>query len=496
MSKLAALIERIDDHLNPIIVKELRQVVRGKFFWGILVLFLGFQCAVLSLSITNQKLTSASSGSDALTFLFSVLFLGCFALIPLYSGFRFSKERSESNEELLYITTITPHSIIRGKFAATMAFILLLFSAFAPFMAMTFFLSGVDMPLMFLILFLGLLVCSAATIFQLTLGSLAKDTNLFNILRGFGLFVQVTFFFSLMSVVADIVRFGSARFFGVANSAAGILTFVFLLLGFIYFAYLAAAAVTSPPTANKMQPIRKFLTVYWALSLLVAIYWMSISVRGEGAILAWGFFSIIATNFMVVVAVCERDYLTRRAAKSLPKNPFLVRLVFLFSSGAASGLAWCLLLLLGTILIVTLAAYLLPLHGMTFSMRSDFYKIAFGFSGYIFAYALLASFIRRVFLAEFVSVRNTWVIGLILCAVFALAPMFLGIFTGSSADLLMLGNPMSVFSYRSSDSGVVFAFVVAIIGFIINLPWLYRQARQYFDAVKVENKISETRQEP
>jgi hypothetical protein len=478
MISLSGLVEKIDDRINPITVKEMRQVVRGKFFWGILILFLGFQCVVLSLSLADGAASRGNSGSEALGFLFGILMLGCFAIIPLYSGFRFAKERSENNEELLYITTITPFSIIWGKFTAAFAFILLIFSAFAPFMAMTFFLKGVDMPLMFLILGLCLLICAVATIFQLALGSLARDGNIFNVLRGIGLFVQISFFFTVASMVAEALRYGGARFFGVANTLGGILTFIFLLAGLASFLFLAAAAVVSPPTSNKMKPVRGFLTIFWFLSFCVAYYWSTQSFHSP-LISGWGIMSIFAINFMMIVSVCERENLTARVARNVSKTFLKNRLDFIFSSGSAGGIVWCLLMLVATIIVVSLFP-----SASSLRVHNEFYKVAFGFSAYIFAYGMLGSFIRRVFLADFVKCTNTWVIVLVTCMVFALGPLFLGIFFGSGNEFMMIGNPMSVFSYRFNDLSAVFAFTLAIISLILNIPWIFRQLKQYSDLLK------------
>jgi hypothetical protein len=484
MINFAGIVERIDDRLNPIIVKELRQVVRGRFFWGVLVLFLGFQCAVLSLSIADRGMSNSSVGADTLTFLFAILFLGCFTVIPLYSGFRFAKERGESSEELLFITTITPQSIIRGKFAASMAFVLLIFSAFAPFMAMTFFLSGVDMPMMFLILFLGLLLCGVATILQIALGSLARDVSAFNLLRGVGLFIQVSMFFTLTSMVSDIIRYGASRMFGLTNFQLALTTTVFFIVGAGYFLYLAAAAVVSPAGSNRMYPVRRFLTLFWLLSFAFTAYWAYITSEVQ-IFFAWSFISIISLNFMLVVSVSERDYLTRRVAKEIPDNFWGSRYAFFFSSGAANGLVWCLALIGGTIAAITLLDKINASYAYSSSTLSEFYQFAFGFSAYIFAYSLIASFIRRVFLSEYISVRNTWVVALIVCAVFALLPMFFGIFAGSNSDVLMIGNPFSIVSHRSRDLGTTFAIAMSIVALVINFPWLLRQIKEFFAASQV-----------
>jgi hypothetical protein len=120
MSSFANLLDRLDDGLNPIIVKELRQVARGRFFWGVLILFLVIQCGVLSLAIADRGFTNRSVGAETLLFLFFFLFFASYVLIPLNTGFRFARERNEGSDELLYITTITPPRDNSRKFAASM----------------------------------------------------------------------------------------------------------------------------------------------------------------------------------------------------------------------------------------------------------------------------------------------------------------------------------------------------------------------------------------
>lgn len=482
MSSTNGIIERIDNFLNPIIVKELRQVVRGKFFWGVLVLFLGFQCAVLSLSLADRNFNNVNSGAETLTFLFGILFLGCFALIPLYSGFRFAKERGENTEELLFITTITPHSIIGGKFAAAMAFVLLIFSAFAPFMAMTFFLSGVDLPLLFLILMLGLLICAAGTMLQLALGSLARDGHIFNLLRGGGLFIQISLFFTIIGTVNEILRFGANRTFGEFFNQA-IVTAVFFIGGLIYLLYLGASAVVSPPGTNIMLPVRKFLTRFWIISLVTMIYWASLV--GVEILFAWGFTTVLIMQSLILIAVSERDYLTRRVARELPKGILARRIGFLMSSGAAGGLLWSTLMIVLTVVAVTVLSQVFGMASHMHSLYSGFFKFSFGFTAYTLGYALLSVFIRRVFLHEYISIRNTWVIALVVFAVFSIAPMFLGVFIGTNSELLMIGNPFSISSSRSEELGLVFSLLISIIGIFVNAPWFARQIREFHDLAHV-----------
>ena len=74
------------------------------------------------------------------------------AFVPLYAGVRLSLERNDANIDLLFVTTITPGAIVRGKYFAAMALTLLIFSACMPFMMFTYLLRGIDLPTIFYLL--------------------------------------------------------------------------------------------------------------------------------------------------------------------------------------------------------------------------------------------------------------------------------------------------------------------------------------------------------
>ena len=85
--------------------------------------------------------------------------------IPLYIGVRVAAERQESDLDLLYISTLSPARIIRGKFFCGAYVAVLFFSACMPFMTFTNLLRGVDLPSVFFILLcLFLIVCCAVQV--------------------------------------------------------------------------------------------------------------------------------------------------------------------------------------------------------------------------------------------------------------------------------------------------------------------------------------------
>ena len=477
------IVNTFDDYINPIIVKELRQVVRGKFFWGILIIFLAFQCTVLSLSLASKATYSQSTGSETLSFLFGVLLLVCFGLIPINAGFRFAKERNIGGDELLYITTITPRTVILGKFLATMCFNCIIISAFAPFMSMTFFLSGVDLPIMFIALLLTVILCGGGVMLQICLGSLARENNSLFFFRGLGLFLQFMCFLGITGITSEIFRYGLGRSFGSANMWFGLGTFLAVIVCASYFLYLCAAAAISPTGTNRLYPVRRFLSRFWLAAFVFAIIWVML-LSDFAPLFIWSFISIVVFTVYYIIAVCERDYLTRRVARELPES-FASRIrAFLLFSGAAGGILWAVLMQSLTFV----AIFILVRFKVFGSVRNhsndleDFTLFFIGMMGYGLAYTLMSAWIRRTFLDAYVTIKNTWVVVLISVVVCSLVPVFFGTFLGINDYILTLGNPLSLTHYKTRELGTMIAILGGILALVFNLKWLQRQFSEVMKA--------------
>ena len=95
--------------------------------------------------------------------------------MPLYAGIRLSLERNDSNLDLLYITTIRPGAIVRGKYFASLALTLLIFSACMPFIVFTYLLRGVNLVSIFWILLFGFLACTVADALGIFAGAMGGN---------------------------------------------------------------------------------------------------------------------------------------------------------------------------------------------------------------------------------------------------------------------------------------------------------------------------------
>ena len=136
---LTAILDRLDDQLNPIVVKELRQAVKSRMVVGILGLFLGLQLLLLGFYLLSGEMRSQSqvidwsAGYEVFRIQQGILLFTIMIAVPAYACIRLANERTDQNVDLMFISTLRPASIVWGKFFAAVVLGLLVFSACAPF---------------------------------------------------------------------------------------------------------------------------------------------------------------------------------------------------------------------------------------------------------------------------------------------------------------------------------------------------------------------------
>ena len=141
---LLAWLDRASDWLSPIVVKEVRQIVRGRefmssfgscLFAGLLVAFFGAGDA-----LTGE----GTSGRWTFMSLMTCLTILGLAVVPLGAFSALRNERMEQTLELITLTALSPRRVVIGKLLAQGVKLATLFAAVAPFIAMSFLLGGVD----------------------------------------------------------------------------------------------------------------------------------------------------------------------------------------------------------------------------------------------------------------------------------------------------------------------------------------------------------------
>ena len=511
-AKMGSLSAWLDDRVNPIVVKELRQAVKSRFIVGVLLLILVVLAVTLLLfvmSSTNLGSASSDEGRDLFMFFQGTLLALCMVCVPIYVGARLTAERASATSDLLYVTTIKPSSIIWGKLVAGMTVTALIFSVCAPFMVVTYLLRGIDPPTILFALAIDFGVVLSSAMLAIFLGALPVGWPV-KVLLGM---IMLAASFSVFIWITAAMSFGLTRS-GIGSVMAdpefwwatvGVAALWLAIIGLVFF---LAVAMISPVTSNRAFPTRLYLTVMWALSFAVALgtavyytYWSGFS-SGDEAILmsvwavCWAFILLPAT----VLATSERDAMGPRLQRSIPKNPlFRVPAFFLFS-GAGAGVLWAgglfaLTLVLAQVFGAWLEGSALPFGHKSNWQAERFYMLfKLGICGlFILGYAMLGVGLRRALFRKNPKLGVTTaalVIGVMVIAMvvpvliaFALDPRR----WDAQEETWLLLNPLGTFMHEGNwrrASGYdnwlfLISAAMAGLGVLVNLPWFLRQVRAF-----------------
>jgi hypothetical protein len=481
---------------NPIVIKELRQAVRSWAVTGMLLLLLTvlFITSLIFL-ITNLFENDANLGLGGTMFSAFMAILGgaSFLFIPLYVGVRLSSERQENNPDLLYVSTLSPGRIIRGKFFCGAYMAVLFFSACMPFMAFTNLLRGVDLPtVLFILAFFFLTIC-AANMVAIFLACLPVSRPFKVLLALGGLILCCTTIIPMIAASFEFMRSGVGTMLFGHNFWWGVLSFIFVLLLMVGLFYHLAVALISPPSANRALPIRLFLTAVWVASLLIDYVWIK-AAHSPGIATVDAYSTLVIMIFALLVIISNRDDLSLRVQRTIPRSPLKRAGAFLLYNGAAGGLVWAALILGGTYFFMKWEFVASSGSGMPYSRMpyspgfhapvpwadaatQDFLiEVAYAFS-----YALLALFLHRTLLGRR-HPKTAGLMAVLLPSAWAVTPgivlFFLNKLSWTNVNNIPLGNPFSIFTLR--DEGprldhLWFSFAFFLVMVLLNLRWFSRQ---------------------
>lgn len=484
MNRLFAYASAVGDRMNPVAVKEFRQAVQSRWVTTVFTLFLLLNLSIVGgyLMLAPNAATSIDGGRNIFLVLEGILFVTCIGFIPLFTGARLSFERNDSNIDLFFITTITPGTIVRGKYISAMALTLLIYSSCMPFMILTYLLRGIDLPTIFTVLALGYLYSAFVNALGIFAGSISGSW----LLRGL---VAVGMLFVLGYVVASIIALVNLSLnFGIGRAFPGevwkiVATGLIVELLIIGVLYVFSVANLSPKPANRMLVPRIFITLTWIVTGVVAAVW-AIAESTDVPILMWVVLSCGALCIMTVVSLGERDAWTTRVKRVIPRNIFPRLLAFVFYTGAAGGIIWSTMLFCGTILGATL--FFSYFNSITSSngMQEVIGNATLVF-GYILCYCLTTAFICKVLLRGF-NMPNLSVLSMFFAVLVCLGP-FIASFLfiqKRGFDVMpwcMIGSPMVLTMNNTAAAAAAIPFVVVwlIAAVLASMPWAIGQWRRF-----------------
>jgi hypothetical protein len=498
------ILDRLDDAMNPIVVKELRQAVKSHLVVRSLLLFLLLQVVVLGVCLMLQEIRTADginaqAGQSIFLWLQGIMVGVCMLLVPAYAGVRLAAERSDTNVDLLFISTLKPRSIVWGKFLAAGALVLLIFSAFAPFLTFTYLLRGIDIPTILLVLGMDFLVVMAATMLVIFLACAPTNLILKVVLLLIGLgcvggLLAATLVASLGIVESAFVqRAPAAEFWSIVGGIGAI------LLAETGQFFVWAIALINPPSANRAVAVRLYTLVRCLVTFSAAAI-IAYTIKYPAPIYVWQGWMLFLFGVHMAMGVSEREHLGPRVARTIPRNVLLRFPLFAFYSGAAGGILFAVLLATFVLVAGPVTAWCMDARFRSvpyvLTHPHDPWHVTFVMTVlalYIYAYGLLGILLRRLFFRHRLRTGFTWLISLIAFTVGCAWPYFI-ILTIPKNSLqfeqdykwIMLTNPVAMTiaadspsastNLRNFDDVVMgFATVCAAGLTLCCLPWLLRQ---------------------
>ena len=488
--------------INPIVVKELRQAVRNWTVTTALLLLLVICFLVTIGALLGESANTVRSqalGPSVFSALISILMFVSLSFLPIYTGIRLAWERIPTNTDLLYITTLTPAKIIRGKMLSGVYLAVLFFSVTMPFMVFTYLLRGVDLPTIFTLLLFLFLINVAGIQLAIFFAALPLNRILKLLLAGL----------LGMQALLGIAAFGVSMTLGgrsglrisVVTIEFWIISLTAIAIGLLItgLAHVCSIACITPLAANRALPVKICITAVWLLGGLLAGAW-----TWKESELSYLHVWVISTLLLLIVtlmaSVCSRDQRSLRVRQAIPANPLRRFLAYLFYNGPDNGIAWSAAIGLLTLFIGFGANHLHLLHSSVHSSLNNYDEILNVCSGmflYLLAYALTAVWFQRRFLGN-VSTKFASVIFLLMPPLLFLIPTLLFFFVNGLSWVFMderqLGSLFNLLVNEVQENHMLehllFAGGWLILILLLNARWLIRQIQDFKPYRPEENEPS------
>ncbi len=336
----------VEDRLNPVLVKEVRQALRGRFFRVAFICTLIAVTLVGAMIVANMGQTvSASEVREYFATVFAFLVIAVVGLVPFSTFTAMGAEWEENTYDLLTISNLRPRQVVWGKLLASGVQTLLYFSVFTPFLVLAFLFRSIDIQGVAFLLAGALGVSALASTVALCLSTFSRVRFVRAILLA-----ALAGLLSMVVIPAGPMAHEVLRGpFSLMAPRVILITVVLTLQGILLlaFAFLTACNMLAHPEENRSTNMRLLA----GAALLVGIgfcWWMTWFVPthlsgkvNRDEVMGMGMALLVAISVPAIFFVTERESLGRRVALRVPRGLGLAALASPLLPGGSRGvLLW------------------------------------------------------------------------------------------------------------------------------------------------------------
>lgn len=357
---------------NPVLLYELRQMVRNRTVIGLMVLYLAALVAFLGLVLAARawgnpvaldnggfySLGYANLSYETQIALFVFLIYYVFTTLALVAFAAFKTGSERLGESPVYTTMLRPRRLILGKMLFGVVLSLLFLCMTLPFLSAIYLLRGLDIRVLPVTAFVMFCMTQIHYFTAVALMLGAKNRRRLVALLLPGLALQFLFGFFTLTQCCDI---STSLVFHVSGPefwyGVGMLVTVFLLSMLAVF--ILSMVQVAPEASNRMLPVRVTLGI---VQLLLGLAILGVCVVGISKGMYWSDYNYVLVPgllvwlvipFLFVFFICERDDWSPRIRRTIPRSTWGRLLVFPFYTGAANAMVWSVLSLFWSAFCIT-----------------------------------------------------------------------------------------------------------------------------------------------
>lgn len=331
--------ERLGDRVNPIFLRELQQAFNARAFLGVIAAAMA-AIFLLGLLVALRADRAFENGREVFLPVMMVLTPVMTMMLPMQAFNSMHHELREGAVDQLLMSELTPRRIVRGKLMAATLLALIFMAVFAPMLAITYLLRGIDVATIAVCLGFTLLFALAAASVGMAMGAVTMIKPLQQLARvGVSLALAgltIGVMASLFEAARQLSRLRGSDFDAMIAIAVGLVAGIALM-------NMIAAAVLTHPYENRSTPFRVFP---FALSLLAygLVWWLQPTYIREFAFV-WALVAGVGAAPFFIGALIEVRSLSPRVRTLVPRNRVLALMSAPFLPGSDRGLLFVLLFL-------------------------------------------------------------------------------------------------------------------------------------------------------
>lgn len=340
MSALAR-IALLEDRLNPVLVKEVRQALRSRQFRSAFgfTLVVSLIVAVSIVLGNTERAAWEPIGTMFFTGIFGCLAVAVIGFVPMAAFNAMGAEFDENTYDMLVLSHMRPRHIMLGKLFSAGVQALLYFSVFGFYTVFAFLLGGVDLALVLVSLPLLAIVSLALSSVALGLSSLSRK----RVVRvGLMVVLSAGLVFSVIGAISMQVAASELGIdFTAPEVQAGLSAVLVacLVVGSLFF------VIGTSRLAHEEENRSTGLRVLGFLMILISLGWAAWVHDQLGQIEPLVFVSCVAVAAATILGTffaTERETLGRRVSVSLPNNKLLRLFLLPWLPGGGRGALWLL----------------------------------------------------------------------------------------------------------------------------------------------------------